>query len=91
MPPNDLASKLPCARQAAELREAIDEWVTASEATRKYLISAPIDATEELAPLHPGFFREMQQAYERERKARLLYIKANNALYDCMDKHGLID
>ena len=86
----ELAKKLPCARQAAELREAIDEWVKASEATRKYLVSMPINTSEEVAPLHPGFFREMQQAYERERKARLHYIKANNALYECMDKHGLI-
>jgi hypothetical protein len=33
----------------------------------------------------------MQKAYERERRARQRCILANDALYECMDKHKLID
>lgn len=81
----------PCQGQAEALRAAIDEWVAASEWTREFLVKLPLDPSETLEPLKPGFFTEMQEAYERERLARERCILANNALYECMIKHGLID
>ncbi len=80
----------PCEEQGAALREAIDEWVKAAEATREYLVGMPSDPHAQVEPLHPGFFRQMQEAHEHERKARLRYIRANNLLYDCMERHNLI-
>lgn len=80
----------PCEEQGAALRKAIDEWVKAAEATREYLVGMPSDPHAQVEPLHPGFFRQMQEAHEHERKARLRYIQANNLLYDCMERHNLI-
>ena len=84
-------SQSPCEAQAAVLRQAIDEWVEAAEATREYLVRMPSDPTSQVEPLHPGFFRQMQEAHDRERKARLRYIRANNQLYECMERHNLIE
>ncbi len=81
----------PCQEQAEALREAIDEWVEASEATRSYVVRLPKDPSETLEPLRPGFFQGMQEAYEREMRARKRCISANNALYECMNRLGLID
>ncbi|MFQ5921505.1 MAG: hypothetical protein ACE5M4_01540 [Anaerolineales bacterium] len=81
----------PCEEQAAALRQAIDEWVEAAEATREYLVKMPSDPTAQVEPLHPGFFRQMQEAHERERKARMRNIRANNSLYECMERHNLIE
>lgn len=81
----------PCQDQAAVLRAAIDEWVKASEATRAFVVQLPQDPSETLEPLKPGFFQGMQEAYEREQRAREACVKANNALYECMNKLGLID
>jgi len=80
----------PCLAQADALREAIKAWVEASEATRAFMVRMPVDLGAALAPFHPGYFNEMQAAYERERAAREQYILANNALYDCMETNGLI-
>jgi len=80
----------PCLAQADALREAIKAWVEASEATRAFMVRMPVDSSAALAPFHPGYFNEMQAAYERERAAREQYILANNALYDCMETNGLI-
>jgi hypothetical protein len=49
------------------------------------------DPSEDFEPLPPGFFAEMQKAYERERRARQRCVEANDALYECMEKHKLID
>ena len=81
----------PCEEQAEDLRQAIDDWVEAAEATREYLVRMSSDSTTQVEPLHPGFFRQMQEAHERERQARLRYIRANNLLYDCMERHDLIE
>ncbi|HLF36368.1 MAG TPA: hypothetical protein VI520_00385 [Anaerolineales bacterium] len=80
----------PCLAQADALREAIAAWVEASEAARGFMVRMPVDTSAALAPFHPGYFNEMQAAYERERAAREQYILANNALYDCMESNGLI-
>lgn len=80
-----------CDEQATALRAAIDDWVEAAEATREYLVKMPSTPATPVEPLHPGFFRQMQEAYERERRARLRYIRANNLLYECMERNGLID
>ena len=85
------AKAKPCEEQADTLRRAIDEWVKASEATRDYLVTSRQDPLDALEPLAPGFFEAMQKAYERERRARQRCILANDALYECMDKHKLID
>lgn len=81
----------PCQDQAEALRAAIDEWVAASESTRSYVVQLPQDPSETLEPLKPGFFQGMQAAYEREQRARQACIRANNALYECMNRLGLID
>jgi hypothetical protein len=81
----------PCQGPAEALREAIDAWVAASESTRAFLVQLPLDPSETLEPLKQGFFQEMQEGYERERKARERCFKANTALYECMIRHGLID
>lgn len=81
----------PCDEQAEALRQIIDEWIEAAEATREYLVKMPTGSSAQVEPLHPGFFRQMQEAHERERQARLRYIRANNLLYDCMERHGLIE
>jgi hypothetical protein len=81
----------PCQGQAEALRAAIDEWVAASESTRAFMVKLPLDPSETLEPLQPGFFQDMQEAYERERLARERCLIANNALYECMIRHGLID
>lgn len=80
----------PCLAQADALRTAIKAWVDASEATRAFMVRMPLDPSADLAPFHPGYFDEMQAAYERERLAREEYIRANNALYECMEVNGLI-
>jgi hypothetical protein len=81
----------PCDQQATALRQIIDEWVEAAEATREYLVRMPTGPSAQVEPLHPGFFKQMQEAHERERQARLRYIRANNLLYECMERHGLIE
>ena len=81
----------PCRKEVAKLLEAIQEWVKASEATRRFIVTLPLDASEEPDTFPPGYFHEMQEAYEGERKARERYIAANKALYDCKERHGLID
>jgi hypothetical protein len=81
----------PCEEQAEALRKIIDEWVDAAEATREYFVRLPAGPTAQVEPLHPGFFRQMQEAHELERQARLRYIRANNLLYDCMERNGLIE
>lgn len=81
----------PCQALADLLQHAIDEWVQASEATRQYAVTVPRDPTRQVAPLHPHFFRDMRAAFEQERIARERYIKANNELYACMERHGLIE
>jgi hypothetical protein len=81
----------PCEEQAETLRQVIDEWVEAAEATREYLVRMPTGPSAQVEPLHPGFFRQMQEAHERERQARLRYIRANNLLYECMERNGLIE
>lgn len=85
------AGRPPCQEQAEALRAAIDEWVAASEATRSYVVQLPQDPSQTLEPLKPGFFQGMQEAYEREQRARERCILANNALYECMNRLGLID
>jgi hypothetical protein len=81
----------PCEEQAAALRQAIDDWVEAAEETRQYLVKMPTDPSAQVEPLHPGFFRQMQEAHERERQARMRYIEANNRLYECMERNKLIE
>ena len=81
----------PCEEQAAALRIAIDEWVEAAEATREYLVRMSSDPSAQVEPLHPGFFRQMQEAHEHEHKARMRFIRANNLLYECMGRHNLIE
>jgi len=81
---------LPCEEQSADLRRAIDAWVVAAEAAREYLVKMPSDPRAQVEPLHPGFFAQMQGAHELERKARMRYIRANNLLYECMERNNLI-
>lgn len=81
----------PCWKHANELREAINAWVSASEATRRFSVSGPWKVDKDHDTFPPGYFREMQQAFEQETKARRRYIEANIALFDCMQKHNLID
>lgn len=81
----------PCKQAADELREAINEWVEASEATRDFMVTNPWDFADEQDTLPPEYFGRMQQAFEREKDARSRYVKANNDLLECMHKHGLID
>ena len=84
------AGMSPCWEHADALRAAINSWIEASEATRTFMVRMPLEAGADLEPLNPGYFAEMQDAYERERAARERYIEANNALYDCMERHGMI-
>lgn len=79
-----------CLEHADALRQAISAWIEASEASRAFMVRMPLDASANLEPFHPGYFSEMQEAYERERAARERYIEANNALYECMERHGMI-
>lgn len=81
----------PCKQAADELRQAINEWVRASEATRDFMIKVPWDMADEQDTVPPGYFDEMQIAFEHEKQARDRYIKANIALLDCMQQHELID
>lgn len=80
----------PCEKKTGDLRRAIDAWIEAAEATREYLVKMPSDPTAQVEPLHPDFFRQMQEAHEHERKERMRYIRANNLLYECMERHHLI-
>jgi len=81
----------PCKKAADDLRQAINEWVRASEATRDFMIKIPWDMTEEQDTVPPGYFDEMQKAFVQEKQARAKYIKANIALLDCMQRQGLIE
>jgi len=81
----------PCKKAADELRQAINEWVRASEATREFMVKIPWDMADDQDTVPPGYFGEMQKAFVRERLAREKYIKANIALLDCMQRHELID
>jgi len=81
----------PCKQAADELREAINEWVRASEATRDFMIKIPWDMADEQDTVPPGYFDEMKEAFDQEKQARAKYIKANIALLDCMRRYDLID
>ena len=81
----------PCQKEVSELQDAIKAWVQASEATRRFMVTLPLDSSKEPDTFPPGYFYEMQEAYEREREARGRYIIANKTLYDCKELHGLID
>ncbi len=85
------AKHRPCQQEVEALRQAIDEWVAASEATRDFLVTMRQGPETDLEPLPSGFFDEMQRTHERERRARLRCIQANDALYACMERHRLID
>ena len=81
----------PCQKEVAKLLDTIQEWVKASEATRRFIVTLPLDSSKEPDTFPPGYFHEMQEAFEGEREARERYITANKALYDCKERHGLID
>ena len=81
----------PCQKEVAKLLDAIQKWVKASEATRRFIVTLPLDSSKEPDTFPPGYFHEMQAAFEGEREARERYITANKALYDCKERHGLID
>jgi hypothetical protein len=84
-------STTPCQKEADELREAINNWVHASEETRRYMVKGPWKVDKDHDTFPPGYFRHMQEAFELERTARERYIRANIALFDCMQRHKLID
>ncbi|NIS80483.1 MAG: hypothetical protein GTO14_09835 [Anaerolineales bacterium] len=84
-------STAPCRKEVDELREAINAWVQASEATRRFTITGSWKIDKDHDTFPPGYFREMQEAFERERQARERYIRANIGLFDCMQRHKLID
>lgn len=80
----------PCSHETDELRQAIDDWIQASEATRIFTIEHSWSVDKDQDTFSPDYFRAMQKAFDRERKARERYIRANRALYDCKEKHDLI-
>ena len=81
----------PCQKEVSELKDAIWKWVKALEATRRFTVQVPVDRYKEPDTFPPGYFREMEEAYKREKDAREHYMKANQALYTCKEKHGLLD
>ena len=81
----------PCQKEVSKLLDVIQEWVQASEATRRFMVTLPLDSSKEPDTFPPGYFHEMQEAYEGEKEARERYIAANKALYDCKEHHGWID
>jgi hypothetical protein len=81
----------PCYSQSEALRDAIHAWIEASESTREFFVTQPWSIDRARDTFSPDYFRAMQRAYEREAQARDRYIAANRALYDCKDRHGLIE
>jgi hypothetical protein len=81
----------PCQKEVTELRDAIWAWVKALEASRQFTVSIPVDQYEEPDTYPPDYFRKMEEAYKKEKEAREHYMKANQALYSCKEKHGLLD
>ena len=81
----------PCQKEVSELLDAIWAWVKALEATRKFSVPLPIDGYKEPDTYPPGYFREMEEVHKREKEARERYMKVNQALYSCKEKHGLLD
>ncbi len=81
----------PCTEYAEILRRSIQDWVTASESTLAFQVKVPPGPEDEFDVFPPGYFQEMEEAYDDEHKARERYIRANNALFDCKNRYGLID
>lgn len=84
-------SQDPCQHEAETLREAINDWIQASDNTRRFWVTTPDDPEGGMIAYPPGYFREMQQSYEAELEARIRYIEANHRLFNCKLRHGLID
>lgn len=81
----------PCTEHAEILRRAIRDWVNASESTLAFRVKVPPGPDDDFEVFPPGYFQEMEEAYDQERKARERYIRGNNALFDCKNRYGLID
>ena len=79
----------PCRSEKETYQRAMEEWLKASEAARKWIGTKPLDP-DRLAPNPPKYVREMLAAYEKEEQARDRYLEANYALYMCMKQHGLL-
>ena len=80
----------PCKKESDELRNAIHEWIQASEATRHFIIDHKWSVDEDQDTYSPDYFRAMQKSFDKERAARERYILANRELYDCKEEHDLI-
>ena len=80
----------PCKKESDELRNAIHEWIQASEATRHFIIDHKWSVDEDQDTYSPYYFRAMQKSFDKERAARERYILANRELYDCKEEHDLI-
>lgn len=80
----------PCNQESDRLRNAIHEWIQASEATRRFIIDHTWAVDEDQDTFSPDYFRAMQKSFDKERDARERYIQANRELYDCKEEHDLI-
>ncbi len=80
----------PCDKESDELRNAIHDWIQASEATRQFIIDHKWSVEDDQDTFSPDYFRAMQKAFAKEREARERYIQTNRKLYDCKEEHDLI-
>lgn len=83
-------SEDPCASERETYFRALQEWQDASEAARKWVGTKPLDPNR-VSAKPPQFIEDMRKAYGLEEKALEAYLAANNALYDCQEKHNLFD
>lgn len=73
----------PCKQLYDEYIKAMNEWVTASNATRIYAVVKPLNPNEDITPLTLEKTQEMFAAYDREEKARKTYFEKVNAYFEC--------
>jgi len=77
----------PCQKEREEFKEAMQEWVNATNASKEFVVDKPLDPIKDIAPKPVEYLERMKEVYDRENKAREKFIEMNNKLLDCEAKH----
>lgn len=77
--------KDPCAEERKRAIEAAEVWEQATEETRRFMVTRPLDTEAVVEPRPPSYFEEMNLAFENEELARKKYVLAMSALAECQE------
>jgi hypothetical protein len=76
-------SNEPCADEKERAMQAARAWERATEAVRRFMVEKPLDPEDAIEPKSPDYLEEMDEAFEREARARDEYITAMTAWFEC--------